>query len=265
MRKLVSFVKAAAITMGAAVGSAFVQADTVDDIVSEGKIVVAVQTQGPPYSFIDKHGERTGFVIDLVKTFGHDIGVEIEFRDYEWKGLIPSLLSKKVDMIAADMTSTAKRSLKVSFTDPFMFSEVVAYTKSSSELSSWKQLNSSDYKIGAAQASSSSNYVKRFMPEGDLKEYGGGTPAVAQAITTGRIDAGVTELGIAQAMTRQFPELKILDGSILKSPLSFAVRPADTHLVAVLNNYFTLKQGDNTMDKLLDYWVRTDAWEKDHK
>lgn len=266
MKKIINFVKASALTATALLCSATTQAaTTVDDFVSDGKLVVAVQTQGPPYSFINKRGERTGFVVELVKTFADDIGVEVEFRDYEWKGLIPSLLSKKVDLIAADMTATAKRSLRVSFTQPFMFSEVVAYTTSASGLTRWQQLNDPKYKIGAAQASSSSNYIKRFMDKGELKEFSGGTPAVAQAITTGRIHAGVTELGIAQAMVRQFPEFKILEGSLLKSPLSFAVRPSDTHFLAVLNNYFTLKQGDNTMDNLLDYWVRTSAWEKDHK
>jgi polar amino acid transport system substrate-binding protein len=37
-----------------------VNAGTLDDIAKRGELRVACQTQGPPFSFIDKKGERWG-------------------------------------------------------------------------------------------------------------------------------------------------------------------------------------------------------------
>ena len=49
-------------------------ADVVDDIVKQGELRVAVQTQGPPVSFVDKNGERTGFSVEVIKMMAEDIG-----------------------------------------------------------------------------------------------------------------------------------------------------------------------------------------------
>jgi len=81
----------------------------------------------------------------------------------------------------------------------------------------------------------------------------------------GRVDAGVTAYEIAAQFTREFDNVQILEGSIVESPLSFPVRPEDTHLMAYLNNWFRLKKADKTIEGLLNYWVLTKAWEQDHK
>jgi polar amino acid transport system substrate-binding protein len=244
------------------------QADTVSDIVNRGTLQVAVQTQGPPFSFVDKHGERTGFAVEVVKLIAQDMGVEIEFHDYEWKGLIPSLLAKKVDFIAADMTPTAQRALQLVFTDPYFYSDVVAYSKAEGGAAgaiNWRDLNKEGVRIGVPQASSHVKFARDNMPLAEVVELSGGSPAVAQALSVGRVDAGVTARSIAQQFTVEFDGVKILDDVIVQSPVSFPVRPADTHLEAWLNNWFRLKKTDRTIERMLDYWVMSDAWEADHK
>ncbi len=81
-------------------------ADVVSDIIKRGELRVAVQTQGPPVSFIDKNGERTGFAIEVVKMMAEDMGVELKLLDFDWKGLTPAVNSGKADFLAADMTRT---------------------------------------------------------------------------------------------------------------------------------------------------------------
>ncbi|MBQ4826308.1 MULTISPECIES: ABC transporter substrate-binding protein [unclassified Leisingera] len=241
------------------------EADTVSDIVNRGALNIAVQTQGPPFSFVDKHGERTGFAVEVVKLIAQDMGVEIEFHDYEWKGLIPSLLAKKVDFIAADMTPTPQRALQLNFTEPFYYSEVVAYTNGNSTAATWQDLNQEGVKIGVPQASSHVKFVRDNLPNATVVELSGGSPAVAQALSVGRVDAGVTAREIAVQFTREFEGVRVVDGVIVKSPLSFPVRPQDTHLQSWLNNWFRIKHADRTIERMLEYWVLTDAWEADHK
>ena len=82
---------------------------TMEKIVRTGQMTIAVQTQGPPVSFINKDGLRTGLAIELARMMADDMEVELIIQDYDWKGLIPALSSGKADFIAADMTPTAKR------------------------------------------------------------------------------------------------------------------------------------------------------------
>ena len=44
-----------------------VSAGTLAEIAKRGEIRIACQTQGAPFSFIDKNGERTGSSIELCK------------------------------------------------------------------------------------------------------------------------------------------------------------------------------------------------------
>ena len=43
---------------------------TMEKIVKSGKLIAAVQTQGPPVSFVDKNGKRTGLVIEIMEMMG---------------------------------------------------------------------------------------------------------------------------------------------------------------------------------------------------
>jgi len=96
----------ALVAVGLAIGLvSAVNAATLDDIAKRGELRVACQTQGAPFSFIDKNGERTGSSVELCQLMAKEMGVKVKFLNYDWDGLIPALLSKKADMLAADMTS----------------------------------------------------------------------------------------------------------------------------------------------------------------
>jgi polar amino acid transport system substrate-binding protein len=248
------------------IGTAAVRADDVVEKMSEtGVVRVAVQTQGPPISFVDKNGTRTGLAVEIVKKLAEASGLKLELLDYDWKGLIPAVLSKKADFIAADMTPTQKRALKLNFTIPIFYSEVRSIAMKDKGFESWTDLNKKDVSIGVVQASSYVDMVKNFMPKATLKEFAGGGPSVAQAVVSGRVDAAVMDRGGAMQYVNAFPGMQILDGVIRKEPLAFAVRPENTHLLQFLNNYIRFIQTDGELDALLKYWWESTDWEKDHK
>jgi polar amino acid transport system substrate-binding protein len=248
------------------VGSVAVRADDVVDKMAESGVMhVAVQTQGPPISFVDKNGERTGLAVEIVKGLAEASGLKLDLLDYDWKGLIPAVLSKKADFIAADMTPTQKRALKLNFTIPIFYSEVLSIAMKDKGFSSWKDLDKEGVTIGVVQASSYVDMVKHYMPKATLKEFAGGGPSVAQAVASGRVDAAVMDRGGAMQYVNAFPGMQMLDGVIRKEPLAFAVLPENTHLLQFLNNYIRFIQTDGELDALLSYWWNSTDWEKDHK
>jgi polar amino acid transport system substrate-binding protein len=124
---LVAVLMVLGIVSGAAAG-------TLEEIAKRGELRVAVQTQGPPFSFIDKNGNRTGSSIALAEMLAEDMGVKVKFLDFDWDGLIPALLSKKADLLAADMTPTIKRGMRIAFTRPFMYTGSVVFVKAGSPI-----------------------------------------------------------------------------------------------------------------------------------
>ncbi len=240
-------------------------ADAMDDIVKRGEILVGVQSQGAPINFVDSNGQRTGFAVELVDMMAKDMGIRVTYIDFEWKGLIPALLAGKVDMIAADMTPTPERAMKLIFTDPIFFTENVAFTLKDKPFQKWEDLNNEGVTVGATQASTYASAVKNYMPKATLKEFAGGTGETAQAISSGRADAGVSDRGTLRTTLSEFPDMRILEGTITKEPLAFALRPDSVHLAFFMNNYIKLANHDGRLPKLLDYWWNSLDWQKDHK
>ncbi|MBW1979700.1 MAG: amino acid ABC transporter substrate-binding protein [Deltaproteobacteria bacterium] len=254
-----------ALVMGLALPAA---ADTVDKIVKRGELRVAVQTQGPPFSFVDKNGERTGSSVELCRLIAKEMGVKIKFLDYDWDGLIPALLSRKADMLAADMTATLKRALKVSFTDPFYVSKSVVFTKreNAGKYQTLEDCNKAGVRTAVLLGSTGETDAKRLLANTEIKPYKGGGPLLINAVISGKADIGVNDLSAIRGQMQNFPEgsIAILPIALSAQPLSFAVRPEDTHLRQWLNLFFLWIRSDGRLKQNLDYWVNSNRWRQDH-
>lgn len=245
--------------------SAFAET-TMEKIVKTGKFTIAVQTSGPLISFVNKEGKRTGLAVELSRMMADDMGVELVIQDYDWKGLIPALKSGKVDMIAADMTPTAKRHMQIIFSRPIFFAENVGFALKSKGFKTWEDMNKSGVKIGATQASTYASTVTKKLPEATLKEYAGGSAQTVQAVVSGRVDGGISSRSSMASYINANDKLTILGGSTLaKEPLGFAVNPDSMHLLMAINNYVGLIEHDGRLKDTVDYWWNSTDWEADHK
>lgn len=262
LRLLTAALGLAAMVVGQSVAHA---ADTImDEILQRGELRVGVQTQGAPVSFVNKDGERAGLAIDIARMMADDLGVKLVLQDYDWKGLIPALLAGKFDLIAADMTPTAERTAALLFSKPFFYQETVAFTTTDKPYTTWQDLNVAGLNIGAVQGGTYVTAVKEFLPETNVKEFASG-PTVAQALSAGRIDGALSDLGNVRGYAQEYDNLKLLDGVITREPLAFATRKENVHLKFWMDNYVELISANHKLDRLLDYWWNTTAWQADHK
>ena len=163
------------------------------------------------------------------------------------------------------MTPTAKRHMQIVFTEPVFYSETIAFTKKGKGFSSWQDLNKAGVSVGATQASSWADIARKLLSKAELKEYAGGTAQTVQALTSGRIDAGVSDRATIASFVNSNPDLVVLDGELSKEPLGFAVRPDSLHLLLAIDNYMRLIKLDGRLDERLQYWWNSTAWEADHK
>ena len=241
-------------------------AGTLDEIAKRGELRIACQTQGAPFSFVDRNGTRTGSSIELCEMIAKEMGVKVKFLNYDWDGLIPALLSKKADMLAADMTPTLKRAMKISFIDPYMYTGSVVFVKQNSPINSLEDVKKPGTKLAVLLGSTGENDAKKAFPEAQLKTYKGGGPILINAVMAGHTDAGVNDGSAVRGQAASFPpnSLRILDGQLSKSPLAFAVRYDSPDLREWLNLFFLHVSLDGRLDDNLNYWVNSLDWKKDH-
>jgi len=241
-------------------------AGTLDEIAQRGELRVACQTQGPPFSFIDKNGKRAGSSIELCEMLAKDMGVKVTFLDFDWDGLIPALLSKKADILAADMTPTIKRAMKIGFTKPFMFTGSVAFVKAGSPIKTIEDAKKAGLKAAVLLGSTGETDAKNSFPKAELKSYKGGGPLLIDAVLQGQADFGVNDSSAVIGQMANFPpnSLRVLPDLLSKLPLAFAVRYDSMDLLELVNLCFLNVGLDGRLEQNLNYWVNTLDWKKDH-
>jgi polar amino acid transport system substrate-binding protein len=263
MRKLLISVLVAVFTLGL-VGTA--AADTVAEIIKRGELRVACQTQGPPFSFVDKNGKRTGAAVEIVRMMAEEMGVKVKLMNYDWDGLIPALLAKKADILAADMTPTLKRALVVSFTKSYYDTYTAFFMKKGGNFKSLKDIDQPGVRVAVLLGSNGEADAKKLLKRAEIKSYKGGGPMLINAVLSGKADLVFNDFVSIVAQAADFPpnSLEAVPGKFAESPLSFAIRAKDTHLLRWANLFFEWIRLDGRLQELMDYWVNSLEWRKDH-
>lgn len=115
-------------------------AQTVDEIVARGKLIVAVDTTTPPYGFLDADLKPTGFDIEVASKMGEALGVPVEFVTVTSPGRIPSLLTKQVDAVISIFSITPARAIQIDYSIPYAGQSAVVIAPKSSSISSHADL-----------------------------------------------------------------------------------------------------------------------------
>jgi polar amino acid transport system substrate-binding protein len=240
-------------------------AGTLDDIAKRGELRVACQTQGAPFSFVDRNGERTGSSVDLCKMIAKEMGVKIKFLNYDWDGLIPALLSNKADMLAADMTPTLKRAMKIAFPNPYMYTGSVVFVKQDSPIKTLEDIKPGT-KLAVLLGSTGESDAKKAFSDVKFKTYKGGGPLLINAVLAGHAEAGVNDGSAVRGQVSNFPpnSVRVLEGQLSRSPLAFAVRYNSPDLLRWLDLFFLHISLDGRLENNLNYWVNSLDWKEDH-
>src|SRR4051812_32278438 len=78
-------------------------------IKAAGKIVVGTSANYPPFEFYDSNYQLDGFDIALFKEVGKRLGIEVEFNDFAFDGLLDALRLKQVDAAIGAISVTPDR------------------------------------------------------------------------------------------------------------------------------------------------------------
>src|SRR4051794_2688912 len=106
MRRTGLFLAVAMLACGLTTGA---RAQTVDEIIKKGTLVVAIDTSTPPYASLDASMAPAGFDIDLAGLIAKSLGVKLEFVTVNSPGRIPALLTNRFDIVVSIFSITAER------------------------------------------------------------------------------------------------------------------------------------------------------------
>lgn len=229
------------------------EALTLDAIKAKGKLVVATEAAYEPFEFLDEDGETIiGYNADILQEICDDLGVELEYVDLPFQGILAGLEAKKYDMVGATLGITAERAEKYTITEPIQSGTNVFIKRADDD--SIKTADDMAGKIVGTQTSSYNEtdtiaYNDAVVAEGgegyaELKTYDS-YPEAYTELRNGQVDLVAQNYASACALVLENPDLYELvvdeNGEVAmisesETWLGWAVRKSDTELSDYINS-----------------------------
>ncbi len=147
-----------------------------------------------PFEFSDKDEALTGFDIELIKEITAVMGVEPDFHNISFDGLIPALETGQIDVAISGMTITEARKEKVEFSFPYYESGLGVLVTNDSNISGWDDLEGTKVAVqlgttGAEKAEEITNV--------ELRTFDHNSEALLE-LKNGGVDAVIADLPVLQ-------------------------------------------------------------------
>jgi len=214
--------------------------DRLDKILKDGKLRVGTFLQYKPYTFKNEKGEADGWDTDVAKALVADMGVQAEFVDNSWDGIIPALQADKFDAIIAAMTPTKKRALVINFTIPYAmaYSAFIIRSADDSKFSTLEKFNDPSVTVSVLIQDASHVTMQRFFSQAKIQDFNSAEEAIL-AVQTNKVDASIAEYSFLNQYAKEHPGLTVkavnYPGSSQPLAGGLTAGPDNDHLRTFLN------------------------------
>jgi polar amino acid transport system substrate-binding protein len=160
---------------------------TLDKILTEKKLRIAIDVANPPFGVLDKSGDPDGSDVAVARQMAKDMGVELEFVQVPSTGRIPALLAGRADVTIASISVTADRAKAVMYCNPNGALQIVIFGPQSVAIKTPADLGGK--RIGITRATLEEATVPKMAPAGTNIVWFDDIGATIQALLSGQVDA----------------------------------------------------------------------------
>ncbi len=231
-------------------------------------LVVGTHGTFPPYEHYLETGELVGYDIDVINSIAEKLGKKVEWVDMAFDGLIPALVTHKIDIIAAAMSATPERQKKISFTitpNPTVY-DTAFYVLKGNAKSSVKDFEG---KTIAVQLGSIQDIYAHTIKDVVIKNFQKLDECMLEVLY-GRVDAAL----MSGATGYNYSKSKDMDGKFSACCLlkvgqgskgtAFGIAKGDPELVAAMDKVIEKMKASGEVQALRDKWG-LDDWIKSVK
>jgi polar amino acid transport system substrate-binding protein len=192
----------------------------------------------PPFSYISKAGNPTGFDIDAINWIAARMHFKVKHQPTAWSAIVPSLETKKIDLIASGMSISPERQKVVDFSQPYWIVRQILIVRKDSKLTG-EQCLAPGRKIGTQRGNAETQWIqKNLLQKGkkfELLQYDS-APMAVEDLVMGRIDAVATsDTVLKEALEKGSPVKSIGGYGQPDTNYGYAVRKDETGLLNKLN------------------------------
>src|SRR5215469_285328 len=230
---------------------------TLDKILKEKKIRVAIDVGNPPFGILGKDGQPDGSDVAVARQMAKDMGVELEFVQVPSTGRIPALLAGRADVTIASISVTTDRAKTVMYCNPNGALSIVIFGPKSTAIATPADLVGK--RIGITRATLEEATVPKMAPQGTNIVWFDDISATIQAMLSGQVDAVAMTSFAGKAVADGNPDKKIETKlNVTTAYYAPIVRHDDFELRQWINTWLFINAQNGTLAALYKKYTGVD-------
>jgi L-cystine transport system substrate-binding protein len=228
-----------------------------EQIKANGKILIGTEGTYAPFTFHDKSGNLTGFDVDIAKEVAKRLGVQPQFVETQWDGMIAGLDAKRFDVVANEVSIREDRKKKYDFSDPYIVSKpVLIVNKDNTTIKSFD-----DLKGKKSAQSLTSNLTDIAKSKGAEIVATDGFNQAIDLLASKRVDATVNDGLSYLDLVKQKPDVPVKKVAEYPqaTPSGIMMRKGNTDLVTAIDKALADMKQDGTYLKISENYFGADV------
>lgn len=199
------------------------------EVRSRGRWQIGVKCDTPPMGYEDTNGNHKGYDIEVAKQFARwafGNANRVEYTCVTTASRIPTLLSKRVDIIIATITWTAEREQQIDFSPPYYGAVgrlLVPNSTTVGTLTSWMR----GKKIASTSGSIYNRWISNCFKETTFQVIASPSAGVL-AVKNRQVDAFMYDDSFVVGVAANDRELKMTSHRFLNVPWGIGIRKGET-------------------------------------
>ncbi|HVR51694.1 MAG TPA: transporter substrate-binding domain-containing protein [Pseudorhodoferax sp.] len=237
-------------------------ATTLAQLKSAGELRIGCEAAYVPFTY-RQDGKIVGYDVELAELLCKPLGVKPVFVDTAWAGVIPSLYTKKFDVVMSSMSYTKERLERVGFTVPYAEASQALLVRAA-DADKIKAVGDMNGRTLAVKLGSPGQILQEKINAG-LKGAGGtgfkelrtfdDHPAAYVALAQGRVDGVLNTLATLGMVLKDAPgKYAIVKGMGGDNWAGIAARKEDTELIAYLDQQLAALKASGAIYQLQEKW-----------
>lgn len=232
--------------------------DLLSQIKSRGKIVIAMEGTWAPWTFHDEKGVLTGYDVAVGKKIAEKIGVQAEFVEGKWDGLLAGLDAGRYDLMINGVDVTPERAKVYDFSEPYAYNRMVVIVNGArTDITSMADLKGKNTAntISSTYAEEAEKYGAKVTGVDDLNQ-------TFELLQSGRIDATLNSEVTFYDYMRAHPDAQIKIAAVADQATEVAIPikkgEATASLRAIVNDTIRELKASGELSALSKSFFDTD-------
>ena len=236
--------------------------ESADDLLAQikerGSIIVAMEGTWAPWTYHDEDDNLVGYDVEVAQNIAEKLGVEVEFIEGAWDGLLAGLDAGRYDIMVNGVGVTEERAEKYNFSTPYAYNKTAVIVRGDyDEISSMEDLKGKKTAntISSTYAAQAEAYGATVTGVDDLNQ-------TIELLLSKRIDATLNAEVVFNDYKKEHPEadVKIATYSDQVEEIAIPIRKGDdtVTLLEAVNDALDEMAKDGTLTELSEKYFGMD-------